>query len=256
MADIKERDRGLRLVDDAVAQGSTTLTSSAVRQRLGLTPQGTSNLLRRLTEEGILERIRPGSYAIRGFGMLGTHAAAESLPVAVAAAFGSTLHRIGYRSALDELELLTHPANCPGGVRTPRAYSVTLRSTAQDGDRAGARDPHWRGACGSLVDVWDRARAARRRRASGARRWRANACGGARRGGAPGGPRTSRRLGGRSWMERRAASHRIDCRPPQYRPACWSTPPSEATNCGCRSRSQAHEAQRVARSRLVGALGS
>jgi predicted transcriptional regulator of viral defense system len=108
-----------------VAEGAQTVSSEVVKERLGVSPQAAANLLRRLTDAGMLERIRPGSYVIRQFGVLGTSAAAESLPVAVAAALPETPHRIGYRSALDELELLVHSSRTIQ-VAVPRG--VSLRS--------------------------------------------------------------------------------------------------------------------------------
>ncbi len=104
------RDRGLALLDELVAEGAQIVSAREVRRRLGISAPAASNLLRRLTYEGLLERLRPGWYAVRGLGVMGTTSAAESLAIAVGAGFGDTTHRIGYRSALDELDLLTHPA--------------------------------------------------------------------------------------------------------------------------------------------------
>lgn len=104
------RDRGIALLDDLVAEGSTTVTAGLARTRLGISPQAASNVLRRLVDAGLLERLGSGNYAIRNLGVLGTRAAAEDLAIAVAAALPGIQHRIGYRSALDELGLLTHPA--------------------------------------------------------------------------------------------------------------------------------------------------
>jgi predicted transcriptional regulator of viral defense system len=47
---------------------------------------------------------------VRPLGLLGTSAASDDLADAVGVAFSGLEHRIAYRSALDELELLTHPA--------------------------------------------------------------------------------------------------------------------------------------------------
>lgn len=110
MSGTKAPDRGIALLDEMVAEGSPTLTAEEARTRLGISAQAAANVLRRLVDAGLLERLRPGSYAIRNLGVLGTHAAAEHLAVAVAAALPGIEHRIGYRSALDELGLLTHPA--------------------------------------------------------------------------------------------------------------------------------------------------
>lgn len=110
MCAMRTRDRGIALLDELVAEGSATLTAEQVRTRLGISAPAASNVLRRLVDAGLLERLRPGSYAIRNLGVLGTGAAAENLAVAVAGALPGVQHRIGYRSALDELGLLTHPA--------------------------------------------------------------------------------------------------------------------------------------------------
>jgi predicted transcriptional regulator of viral defense system len=107
---MKTQDRGISLLDDLVAEGSMTVTAEQARTRLGVSPQAASNVLRRLVDAGLLERLSSGNYAIRNLGVLGTRAAAEDLAIAVAAALPTVEHRIGYRSALDELGLLTHPA--------------------------------------------------------------------------------------------------------------------------------------------------
>jgi predicted transcriptional regulator of viral defense system len=110
MADSLRQDRGLVLVDDLVAEGRSSVTAVEVQERLGLSRSAASNLLRRLMDEGLLERVRPGHYVVRPLGVLGTSAAADDLADAVGAAFSGLAHRIAYRSALDELDLLVHPA--------------------------------------------------------------------------------------------------------------------------------------------------
>jgi predicted transcriptional regulator of viral defense system len=124
MSASKSHDRGLRLLDDLVAEGSTGVTSSEIAARLGISSSAASNLVRRLVEAGLLERIRRGTYAIRPVGLLATRTASSELGAAVAAAFGSVAHRIGYRSALDEHELLTHPART---IQVASANQVRLR---------------------------------------------------------------------------------------------------------------------------------
>jgi predicted transcriptional regulator of viral defense system len=133
-------DRGLALVDGLRAEGATSVSAEEVQFRLGLSPQAASNVLRRLVEAGLLERVRPGSYAIRDLGVLGTSVASESLPVAVAAALPGVEHRIGYRSALDELGLIVHPARTVqvAAVRQVRKQSISgrpLRTVIEPHDR-------------------------------------------------------------------------------------------------------------------------
>jgi hypothetical protein len=48
--------------------------------------------------------------AIRQLGTLGTTAAAENVLLSVAAGFRDVRHRVGYRTALDQLDLLAHPS--------------------------------------------------------------------------------------------------------------------------------------------------
>lgn len=120
------RDRGLALLDDLVAEGRTHLSSHEVSARLGISPQAASNLLHRLVREGLLDRVAHGRYVIRSLGVLGTPAAAEDLATAVAAAFDGIPHRIGYRSALDELELLVHVARTIQVASTKRVRKPTL----------------------------------------------------------------------------------------------------------------------------------
>jgi predicted transcriptional regulator of viral defense system len=146
------QDLGIALLDDLVAEGAETLTSEDVRLRLDLSPSAASNLLGRLTRDGFLERVRPGRYAIRGLGVMGTPAAAENLAVAVAAAFGAVPHRIGYRSALDELDLLTHPSRtvqvaAVKRVRLREFSGRTLRVIVEPANKIGVgairRGPSW-----------------------------------------------------------------------------------------------------------------
>ncbi len=123
------QDRGLALIDEMLAEGASTIRAEDVRSRLEISPQAASNLLRRLADAGLLERVRPGSYAIRGLGVLGTTSASERLAVAVAAAVPGITHRIGYRSALDELGLLVHPARTVqvAVIRQVRKSSISGR---------------------------------------------------------------------------------------------------------------------------------
>ena len=99
----------LSLVDDLVADGKTQFTFDEARRRVGRSPSATANLLRRMVDAGLAERVRRGHYVVRQLGMLGTSAAAEDLTIAVAAAFSGRPHRMAYRTALDEHDLIAHP---------------------------------------------------------------------------------------------------------------------------------------------------
>lgn len=106
----KGRSGGLRLLDDLVSDGLTQFTSADAAARLGRSAAATGNLLKRLVRDGLLDRVRRGHYAIRQLGMLGTVAASESVLLAVAAGFAHVPHRVAYRTALDQLDLLAHPS--------------------------------------------------------------------------------------------------------------------------------------------------
>lgn len=99
----------LNLLDDQVRRGRSDITTREVRTKLGLSASSTSNLLTRMVEEGLLDRVTYGHYVVRPLGSLKTSAAAEDMALAVGAAFHTRLHRIAYRSALAYHELITQP---------------------------------------------------------------------------------------------------------------------------------------------------
>jgi predicted transcriptional regulator of viral defense system len=101
---------GLELLDELVSEGLTQFTSAEAAERLRRSPAATGNLLARLVRDGLLDRVRRGHYAIRQLGMLGTRAAAENVLLSVAAGFRDVPHRVAYRTALDQLDLLAHPS--------------------------------------------------------------------------------------------------------------------------------------------------
>jgi predicted transcriptional regulator of viral defense system len=101
---------GLKLLDEFVSDGLTQFTSADAAVHLGRSAAATGNLLARLVRDGLLDRVRRGHYAIRQLGTLGTTAAAENVLLSVAAGFGDVRHRVGYRTALDQLDLLAHPS--------------------------------------------------------------------------------------------------------------------------------------------------
>jgi predicted transcriptional regulator of viral defense system len=102
--------RDLRFLDQLAGEGRTAFTTALVRQTFGLSPQATSNLLNRLLEVGLVDRVASGRYAIRPLGSLGTAAAWDDLGSAVAAMFSGHPHRVGYLTALDYHGLLVRPA--------------------------------------------------------------------------------------------------------------------------------------------------
>jgi predicted transcriptional regulator of viral defense system len=101
---------GLNFLDEFVSAGVTQFTSAEAALRLGRSAAATGNLLARLVRDGLLDRVRRGHYAIRQLGTLGTSAAAESVLLSVAAGFRDVRHRVAYRTALDQLDLLAHPS--------------------------------------------------------------------------------------------------------------------------------------------------
>ena len=106
----REQSTGLNLLDELVSEGLTQFTSAQAAVRLGRSAAATGNLLGRLMRNGLLDRVRHGHYAIRQLGTLGTTAAAESVLLSVAAGFHDVRHRVAYRTALDQLDLLAHPS--------------------------------------------------------------------------------------------------------------------------------------------------
>ena len=74
--------------------------------------------------------MRRGHYALRQLGMLGTPAAAKDLAMSVSAAFKGLAHRIAYRSALYEHDLLVHP---------PRAIQVATQRRVRTRALSGRR---------------------------------------------------------------------------------------------------------------------
>ncbi len=100
----------LDLLDNLAANERDRITTAEVREHLTMSEQSASNLMRRLVDAGLLDRVARGAYAPRPLGELGTRAASQDITIAVAAAFSAEPHRIAYRSALDHHGLLAHPA--------------------------------------------------------------------------------------------------------------------------------------------------
>lgn len=101
---------GLQLADDLVAEGKATFTFEEARKFLDKSSTATANTLSRMVSTGLVDRVRHGRYAIRQLGVLGTPAAAEDVSLAAGAAFAEIPHRIAYRTALDEHDVITHPS--------------------------------------------------------------------------------------------------------------------------------------------------
>lgn len=126
------RQPALEMLDRLVASGRETFTSSEVAEILDLSQQSASNLLTRLVNQGLVDRVTRGHYVIRPIGRLGTSAAAEETALAVAAIFSKRAHRIGYRSALAFHGLTIHPTRriqvaCPELVRVPELSGRPLQ---------------------------------------------------------------------------------------------------------------------------------
>ena len=113
---------GVRLVDQLAAENRTEVSADEVRGRLGLSAQAASNLLSRLSRDGLVERIRRGHYLLHPLGELGVSAvASDRLAEAISLAVGDRDHRICFRTALHENGLLTR-----GGQRVQVAVSRRL----------------------------------------------------------------------------------------------------------------------------------
>ena len=100
--------QGLTLANELVAEGQLTFTFDELVKRLGKSKTATANLLKRMEKSGLIYRVRRGHYVVRQLGVLGTPAAAEDIALSVGAAFSGMSHRIAYRSALYEHNLVVH----------------------------------------------------------------------------------------------------------------------------------------------------
>jgi predicted transcriptional regulator of viral defense system len=145
--------RQLELVNALMAEGRESFTFEDARAVLGTSAPATANALHRLSQQGLVDRLSRGHYAIRPLGSLGTSTTTDDLGLAVAAAFEGREHRIGYLTALGELGLLTHPVRsvqvaCTSQVRVAKVSRRQLRAIIERADtihlgaeRAG---PSWR----------------------------------------------------------------------------------------------------------------
>jgi predicted transcriptional regulator of viral defense system len=121
--------RGLDLLDRLVSEGRTAFTAADAQDAMALSPQATSNLLRRLSDIGLVDRVARGRYAARQIGALGTAAVWDDLGSAVAAVFYGHPHRIGFLTALDHHGLLVRPVRAiqVASPFRPRERSLTGR---------------------------------------------------------------------------------------------------------------------------------
>ena len=120
------QDSSLKLVDDLVADGKTHFTFREAQQRFAQSPSATGNLLQRMLTAGLIDRVRRGHYVIRQLGVLGTPSVAEDISLAVGAAFTGIPHRMAYRTALDEHDLIVHPSRSIYVATPKRVRSKTL----------------------------------------------------------------------------------------------------------------------------------
>ena len=156
--------RPLDLVDSLVAEGKEEFTFDEARAALDRSPTATVNTLRRLQDNGLVDRLGRGRYAVRPLGSLHTSATTDDLALAVGATFGDREHRIAYLSALADLGLLSHPVRtitvaCTTQVRVPaisrrplravieRAETIHLEAASRPGARGARR---WIVPCSSV----------------------------------------------------------------------------------------------------------
>ncbi len=124
--------RTLELIDSLVAEGKEEFTFDEARAALDRSPTATANTLRRLQDNGLVDRLGRGRYAIRPLGSLHTSATTDDLALTVGATFGDREHRIAYLSALGDLGLLSHPVRtitvaCTTQVRAPAISRRSLK---------------------------------------------------------------------------------------------------------------------------------
>lgn len=123
---IYSQNAGLNLANDIAASGRSTFTFQDAKALLKKSTTATANVLERMVAAGLVDRVRHGRYALRSLGVLGTPAPAEDIAMAVGAAFGDKPHRLGYRSALYEHDLIVHPSSTIQVALTHRVRTVSL----------------------------------------------------------------------------------------------------------------------------------
>ena len=124
--DVNTQHTGLSLADDLVADGKILFTFEEAQRRLDRSSSATGNVLKRMLTAGLIDRVRHGHYVVRQLGVLGTPSVAEEVALAVAAAFADIPHRMAYRTALDELDLIVHPSRSIQVASTKRIRAGML----------------------------------------------------------------------------------------------------------------------------------
>ena len=124
---LQKHNKALQLADQFAADGQRAFTFAQAVDRSGLSPTATANLLRRMTDHGLVDRVSRGHYVTRSIGVLGTAATAEDLALAVSAAFYAQVHRIAYRTALYEHSLVTRASRSiqVAAIRRTRARTLS-----------------------------------------------------------------------------------------------------------------------------------
>ena len=116
----------LGFANELAATGHVGFTFAEAQHRLGKSPTATANLLKRMAGKGLIDRVCRGHYVLRPLGFLGTPSVAEDVGLAVYAAFGDNPHRLAYRTALYEHDLITHPLRVIQVAAIKRTRSPTL----------------------------------------------------------------------------------------------------------------------------------
>ena len=140
--------QSLTLANELVAEGRLTFTFDELVKRLCISKTATANLLKRMEKSGLIHRVRRGHYVVRQLGMLGTPAAAEDFALTVGAALHSIPHRIAYRSALYEHDLVVHPSwsiqvATSRRVRTDTLSGQPLKVVVESLERLGIGRMPW-----------------------------------------------------------------------------------------------------------------
>ncbi len=120
------QQQSLTLANELVAEGRLTFTFGEMVKRLGKSKTATANLLKRMEKSGLIDRVRQGHYVVRQLGVLGIPAAAEDIALSVGAALHGMPHRIAYRSALYEHDLVVHPSRSIQIATIRRVRTKTL----------------------------------------------------------------------------------------------------------------------------------
>lgn len=103
------RHLGLRLANQFAAAGKTHFSFQEAVVLSQRSASATANLLQRMSENGLADKVRRGHYVLRALGVLGTPTIAEDIGLAAQSAFTNQAYRLAYRTALYEHDLITHP---------------------------------------------------------------------------------------------------------------------------------------------------